>query len=137
MKGEKWKDITEESFNIRRFPEPLRHYFNIPLLLMINLQSSFTVLLKFYYFAMHTFDYHNYNCIRFFFLLYPIYFHSLTRFLIQTSSDFNYTAVRSCHCVIPELDMHSAQNMLCTEKQIWLLQSSFDVIGTGTRLHHN
>jgi hypothetical protein len=117
MKGEKWKDIREESFNIRKFPQPLRHYFNIPLLLMINLRSSFTALLKFYYFAMHTFDYHNYNYIRFFFLLYPIHFHSLTRFLIQTSSEFNYTDVRSSHCVIPELDTHSAQNMLCTENR--------------------
>lgn len=117
MKGEKWKDIREESFNIRKFPQTLRHYFNIPLLLMINLRSSFTALLKFYYFAMHTFDYHNYNYIRFFFLLYPTHFPSFTRFLTQTSSEFNYTAVRSCHCVIPELDTHSAQNMLCTEKR--------------------
>ena len=107
------------------------------MLLMINLRSSFTALLKFYYFAIHTFDYHNFNYIRFFFLLYPIYFHSLTRALMQTSSEFNYTAVRSCHCVIPELDTHSAQNMLCTEKKIWLLYSSVDVIGTGTRLSHN
>jgi len=81
MKGEKWKDITEESFNIRRFPEALWHHFNIAMLLMINLRSSFTALLKFYYFAMRTFDYHNFNYIRFFFLLCHIYFHSLTRSL--------------------------------------------------------
>lgn len=68
LKGEKWEEITEESFNIRRFPEPLRHYFNIPLLLMINLLFSFAALLKFYYFAAHTFDCHNYDYIRFFFL---------------------------------------------------------------------
>lgn len=101
LKGEKWKEITEESFNIRRFPEPLRHYFNIPLLLMINLRSSFTALLKFYYFAMYTFAYLNYDYIRFFFLLYHIHFHSLTQSIIQTSISFNYFTVRSCQSVIP------------------------------------
>ena len=101
LKGGKWEEITEESFNIRRFPEALRHHFNIPLQLMINLGFPFAALLKFYYFAVHTFDCHNYECIRFFFLSYPIHFHSLTRSLIQTSSAFNYTALRSCQRVIP------------------------------------